>query len=1297
MLHTVFSQVNKQVAFKQLTVEDGMSQNSVMSIAQDSVGFIWFNTADGLNKYDGREFIHYTVPSGKAKREVKYISGELFVDRSGIIWVVANSGKLNRYHQKTDSFHEVSTFEQVITIAQDTDQNYYIGTYGEGLFKIDYQTKDTLQILKPKDMHFAVCSFVETDNNSILATTDDGIIEIKNQDYEFIELAPETIFSRFAKSKSGTVFLGSYEKGLFMKTPGDTGFKVFRGFDKQPLPSNLIVKDLLVDKQDRLWITTEGHGAYLVDFSLKTVQNFISNKKDPNALSSNSLFFLHEDSTGTIWMGTQGAGVCYYDEYLTKFNVLTNDKVPQNVNIDAVRAIATDDKNTIWVGTDGKGLTKINPNEEDFFTYTTLNSPLLGDRIVSLFYDNGSLWIGHLNHGLQIMDANGNMTSFKETSQFTVLKIFKDALGNIWLCTNHGLVQFDKSKGIVKQFSSENSSLASNYYISTIEQDINTIEQGNHNTLWVGTEFDGLYRLDIKKNKFSKIDAVPDRIFSLYFDNTTLWIGTNGKGLKSYDINEGTVKTYTKKDGLPNDIIYGILPDSSGSLWLSSNKGITKFRIENDTISDIENYSNYFGLQSYEFNAGAYHKATNGTLFFGGIKGLNWFKPKQLEKNPAYPKTVITKMEVFNKEHPLSSELKLQHNQNTVSFTFASLQFSQPELNQYKYRLVNNDANWIEASNNNVAHYTNLPPNTYEMQVLSSNYDGVWNETPATYRFTILKPWYSTNLAYVMYGVLVLIAVYTFFRYLTWRMQMKAELEFEHKEAERLKKLDEFKNRLFTNISHEFRTPLTLISDPIDNQLSKSYIKQEDKEELNLVKRNAGRLLNLVNQILDLSKLESGNLKLTVAQDNLELILKQLIPPFKFRAQKKQIDFTYNIGKTHNVWFDRDVMEKIVVNLLSNAMKYAPEQGFVRFEAHIQKDHLVISVTNNGVYYSKEDLQKLFKRYYQSDKNNDGAGIGLALVKELAILSHGNILAHMLNADEIQFTVSLPVERTYFKSTEIGAIATQVTRNNEEEQTEEQSFSSEKEVSKNKPILLLVEDDEDIRLYVKAFLQNNYKIIEAGNGKQGIEKAFETIPDLIISDVMMPIEDGIGLCNTLKQDERTSHIPIILLTAKSENEHEIEGLQVGADAYVTKPFNKGKLVVQIENLLKIRAQLQKRYSKDIKLKDLAVTSVEQQFLEKLYVVLNEFICESDFTAAQLSKKLLMSRMQLHRKLKALTGLSTTEFMTKERLKLAEPLLRVSDVNISEIAYEVGFNSPSYFSTCFKKHYNTTPEAYRSAQ
>ncbi|MDC6384645.1 two-component regulator propeller domain-containing protein [Muricauda sp. SK9] len=1294
---TAFSQVSKQVTFKQLTVEDGLSQNSVMSIAQDSVGFIWFNTEDGLNKYDGREFTHYNIPTSDAKREVKYISGEVFVDRAGILWVVASSGKLNRYQQKTDSFQEVSKFEQVITIAQDKKHNYYIGTYGEGLFKIDHQTKDTIQILKPEDRHFAVCSFVETDNKTILATTDDGIIEIKDNDYTFVELAPETIFSRFAKSEAGTIFLGSYEKGLYLKTPNDKGFESFAGFDGFPIPWDLIVKDLLVDKQDRLWITTERHGMYLVDFNLKTIQNFTDSKKDPNALGSNSLYFLHEDSAGTIWIGTQGAGVCYYDAYLTKFNVLTDDQVPHNVNIDVIRAITTDDKNAIWVGTEGKGLTKINPYDQEFFTYTTANSDLLGDRIASLFYDSGNLWIGHLNNGLQMMDANGKITSFEETAPFTVLKIFKDATDNMWLCTNRGLLQFDKHKGIVKQFTSEYSNLASNYYISTIEQDINTIAQGDTNTLWVGTEFDGLYKLDTKENKFSKIDGIPDRIFSLHYDDTVLWVGTNGNGLKAFDIKKGTVTTYTKKDGLPNDIIYGILSDSDGNLWLSSNRGITKLNIENGTISAIANYSNYFGLQSYEFNAGAYHKDANGILYFGGIKGLNWFDPKQLETNPSRPKTVITKMEVFNEERPLEDGLKLQHDQNTVSFTFASLQFSQPELSQYKYRLVNNDGNWIDAGNNNEAHYTNLPPNDYKFEVLSSNYDGVWGIEPTSYSFTILKPWYATNLARTMYALLILLLGYLLYYYLKWRWNLKNQLRLEHEETHRLKKLDELKTNLYANISHEFRTPLTLIAGPVENQLKKPNLTESDKKELGLVKQYTDRLVELINQMMDISILDSGQRRLNLTQGNLKALLMQLVEAFQYKAQDRKISIRSTIQGLDDCWFDRDMMEKTVSNLLSNAIKYAPENSDASIRANKHNGDLVLIVENETEHLNSKNPSRFFERFYQGNETSEGVGIGLALVKELVELAQGTITANTMEDSKIQFTLHIPVEQSTSMEGSVPNIGQTMQTNTDNFQTDTVAkVPRAVKESKNLPQLLIVDDTADVRMFIASNFEDEYQILEADNGKTGVDLAQKHLPSLIISDVMMPIKNGFELCDEIKQNALTSHIPVILLTAKVGEENEIQGFKTGADAYITKPFNTEKLKIRTEKLIDAQKRLAEHYKSTFSINpDLAITNTEAEFLKRLKSILDEHITDTEFNNESFCGLMHMSERQLHRKLKAIIGMTPSEFIRNERLKLAAELLKKSDATVSEIAYQVGFNTPSYFIKCFKEIHGYTPSEFSS--
>ena len=1278
----VFSQSKKQVAFRELTVEQGLSQNSVVSIAQDSTGYMWFATQDGLNKYDGRDFTHYDIQFEDVTRATYSKLGKIYVARNGDIWITSNSGNLEKYNSETDSFQIIPSLENISTLIQDTSDNYYLGTFENGIYKINRQTKDTLQFLNSNDARHTIYDFLQTDNQTILATTANGYFEIKNDTYKFQEILPATNFSALAQSTNKTLYIGSYGKGIFIKQQNTSLPTRFLGFKDFKLPESLIVQDLLVDKKNQLWIATYGQGAYLVNFENETIQNFTENKNNPYALHYNDVLILYEDNTGIIWLGTDGTGLSYYDEYLVKFNVLTNDQIPLNVNVDVIRSIAKDNKNNLWVGTSGKGLTRLNIDKQDYFTYRSNDSELLSDRIMSLLYDDGLLWIGHQSEGLQLLDSDGNFTSFKETSSYTIWKIYKDENGAIWLATrDHGLIKFNKDLGILNQFTIDNS------YITT--NNIRTVESGGDKYLWIGTEDDGLFRLNKETKELAKIESLNSNIKSLYFDETYLFVGTNGDGLKIYHPEDETILNLTTKEGLPNNVVYGILPDEEGYLWVSSNKGISKLKFDNNTISVIENYSNYDGLQAFEFNTGAYYKDENGILYFGGLQGLNWFNPSQLTFNPIKPKTVITGIQVFNKNRALSPDLNLKHSENTVTFTFSSLHFSQPERNQFKYRLLNNDEDWIFSGNSNIAHYTNLPPNDYEFQVISSNYDGVWNTTPKTYSFTILKPWYGTILAKAIYILLFLLFGFYLYRYLKWRWEIKNQLRLEHEETERLKKLEEFRTKLYTNISHEFRTPLTLISGPIENQLSKPKISKTDKMELSLVKQNADRLLSLVEQMLDLSMIDSGQRKLAVKQGNLSILLKQLISAFQYKASEKNITISSKIQSLECVWFDKDVIEKIISNLLSNAIKYAPKDSKILFEARRQDKSLVLSIINKSESVGKKDMSKLFRRFYQDNKLSEGVGVGLALVRELVTLSKGSIIANNIDDDKIQFTVSLPNNKESFSDAEI--IST------EELVSSETPLKPSIKVSeKDKPLLLIVEDVADIRTFIVSIFKHDYRIIEAENGQLGIEKALSKVPDLIISDIMMPEVDGIELCNSLKTNELTSHIPIILLTAKVGEESEIKGIKTGADAYVTKPFNSEKLKLRVVKLIENRRQLQKHFSKTLSINPkLAITSAESDFLNRLKTVLDDQITNPEFTSNQFADLMLMSRTPLHRKLKAITGMSAREFIRSQRLKLAIGLLKESDATISEIAYQVGFNSPSYFSKCFKEVYSCTPNEYLS--
>ncbi|APY12495.1 hybrid sensor histidine kinase/response regulator [Seonamhaeicola sp. S2-3] len=1270
-----FSQNHKeQIAFKGLTVEHGLSQTSVISIAQDSIGYMWFATQDGLNKYNGLSFKHYNKQFEDITRPTFSKLGKVYIDKQNRLWIITHSGQLEIYRPQTNDFKIIKQPFLVSAIFQDSKRNLFLGSYGNGLFKVDYKTKDTVAVFKGQDTKTTVYNISET-SLGVLVAASGSVYKINDSgryNKILVETSKETNFSVLENNNAGGVWLGSYGNGLFYMSGNSQEFKKYKHDD---LPENLNIEDLLIDSKNRLWIATYGKGVYLIDFASNSVKNFKANKNNPFAIHYNDMLCLYEDASGIIWIGSDGTGLSYYDEHLIKFNILTNNQLPRSVNVDMIRSITTDNDNTFWVGTSGKGLTYCNTKTQTYKTYTKDNSPLNSNRVISLDFFENELWIGHQGHGLNIKEASGAYRSFPELNDFTIWSILRASKTSCWLATErHGILLFDKNKGVVKAFNKENSELSHN--------NIRALVYGNENTLWIGNDYGGVFKLDIETNKISKIKGLDDKVKSLLFLDHTLWVGTYGMGLKKYDTENQTIKNYTKAEGLPNQVVYGILPDEDQNLWLSTNNGLSRFNINNESF---EAFTPDDGLQGPEFNTGAYFKDANGTLYFGGLNGLNWFKPENLTYNMVKPKTIISKFEVFSEEQPLNNFQKLKYNQNTVTLTFTSLHFSQPDRNMYKYRLLNYNENWKSPKGINFAHYTNLPPNTYTFEVISSNYDGVWNNEPATFTFTILKPWYLTNLLKTIYVLAIILILFGVYKYLLFRWKVKTQLQLKQAETERLKKLDEFKTKLYTNISHEFRTPLTLITGPIDHQLSKQNISPKDRKELNLIKQNANRLLGLVNQMVDLALIDSGQAQLKIENGNLKILLIQIVSAFQYKAKEKEMVILNKIEGLENVWYDKDVIEKVSSNLLANAIKYAPESSEIIFNANEQENNLVLSVINTNKEITKKDLGKLFQRFYKDDEASEGVGVGLALVKELVSLSKGSIIANSIDSDKIQFTVTLPITKNAFKASEIL---------NSKNTEQEIVLSNAVLNNNNKPCLLIVEDNKDIRTFVKSVFENSYQIIEASNGQAGIEKAIKHMPSLIISDIMMPIKNGIDLCNTLKYNELTSHIPIILLTAKVGEDNEIEGLKTGADAYITKPFSSEKLKLIVEKLIENRNRLQQHFSKSITLTpEITVSSTEAEFLKRLKEVLDKNLTNPDFNTETFSVKMQMSRTQLHRKLKAIVGLSTSEFIRNERLKLAIDLLKKSDNSISEIAYQIGFNTPSYFIKCFKETYNCTPVEY----
>ncbi len=1272
----VFAQNHKeQMAFRGLTVEHGLSQNSVISMVQDSIGYMWFATQDGLNRYNGRTFKYYNKQFEDITRSTFSNLGKVYIDVQNRLWIITHSGQLELYRPKTDNFKMVNLPFKASTIFQDETLNLFIGTYGNGLLKVDTKTKDTIQVFKNEDAKVTVYHIAQQ-GKEVLAAASNAVFRVHaNGRYVKVpvEISAETNFSALENDGTGGVWLGSFGNGLFYMPENKRQFTKFKHPD---LPEDLNIEDLLIDSKNHLWIATYGNGVYLIDFPTNSVKNFKANKNNPFAIHYNDMLCLYEDITGVIWIGSDGTGASYYDEHLIKFNILTNNQVPRSVNVDMVRSFTTDHNENFWIGTSGKGLTFFDAQNNTYKTLTTNNSGLNSNRIISLNYFEGDIWVGHQGYGLNSIENLKHYRFYPELKGYTIWRIMPESKDRRWLATErHGVVLFDKEEGIIQEINTENSALTDN--------NIRALIKGEKGDLWIGTDNSGVFKWDAKTNKVSKIEGLDDKIKSLLLVNQTLWVGTFGNGLKKYDVVGQSIKTYTKNEGLSNQVVYGVLPDNDQNLWLSTNNGLCRFHPQTEKF---EVFSVDDGLQDTEFNTGAYFKDNKGTIYFGGLEGLNWFNPENLTYNDVKPKTIISKFEVFSKERPLNQNTELKYNQNTVTFTFSSLHFSQPERNMYKYKLLNYDEQWVSPKNINFAHYTNLPPNTYTFQVVSSNYDGVWNNDPVSFTFTILKPWYFTGVMKTTYVLLLLLLMFGVYKYLKFRWNIKTQLQLEHAETERLKKLDEFKTKLYTNISHEFRTPLTLISGPIDHQLSKGHLKPEDRKELGLVKQNANRLLNLVNQMVDLSMIDSGQVQLKVSKGNLNILLTQIVSAFRYKASEKSIQINSTVKGLDVVWYDPDIIEKTVSNLLSNAIKYASKSSSIIFDANQLENNLVLSVINTTKEISKKDLGKLFERFYQDDATVEGVGVGLALVKELVALSKGRIIANRIDTNKIQFAVTLPVSKNAFKPSEIY-----------KRETEAGLFydvPAEVGLNDDCPSLLIVEDDADIRAFIATIFKDTYNIIEADNGKTGAEKALKNIPDLVISDVMMPVNDGIYLCNTLKHDALTSHIPIILLTAKVGEDQKKAGLKTGADAYVTKPFDPETLKLRVEKLIENREKLQKHFSKGFTVSpDIQISSTEEDFLRRLKTVLDDNLINPDFTSVAFAESMGMSRTQLHRKLKAIAGVSTSEFIRTQRLKLSVDLLKQSDLTISEIAYQVGFNTPSYFIKCFKEVYGCTPNEY----
>lgn len=922
----------------------------------------------------------------------------------------------------------------------------------------------------------------------------------------------------------------------------------------------------------------------------------------------------------------------------------------------------------------------------------------------------------------------------------------EDSRHRIWACAVNGsLANVDPATGKVSKYAIN----IEPYTGTSALAQTNAFYEDRQGVFWLGTEH-GFARLvfnndttapELKwfKNIAGNNNSLSYNYVSWFMDDPVdddyLWICTKGGGLNRMQKSTGNFINYTTQDGLPNDVVYGILTDKAGNIWGSTNRGLfcmLRQRKESDAHPVFKVFSTSDGLQADEFNTNAFAALSNGDLVFGGVNGINIFNPEKILEKSFTPAVYITAIQIGNKvvtpgdatnvlneTIEQTRSISLTHLQDVLTLEFSSLDFTAPQQNKYRYQLLGIDKEWVESGNRRSATYLHLPAGNYTFKVQGSNSQGIWSEHIAELKINVLPPWWQSWWAYIVYALLVALAIRSYLKFNVKKAKLESQLNFEQREAKRVKELDTIKTQLYTNITHEFRTPLTVILGMAQQVIEKPA--EQFDTRMDMIVRNGRSLLNLVNELLDLSKLETGKMELQLSDGDLVHFLRYVVESFQSLAesQQKQLHFLTDMDTLY-MEYDREKIRQIVSNLLSNAIKFTPEKGNIYISvsetlssATQDYSQLIIKVKDTGIGIPEDQLQYVFDRFYQLDNSHtrkaEGTGIGLALTKELVKLMRGEISVKSPPAGAFkgsEFTVNLPLKKLMPVETHLydaqnpspSDISTQTSATVQPLVTGEDKNGAA-------PLILLVEDNADVVAYTASCLPE-YRLAVGKDGKEGFEIAVDRIPDLIISDVMMPFMDGFELVNKLRQDENTSHIPVIMLTAKADINSKIQGLQQGADAYLEKPFNKEELLVRIKKLLEMRTNLQQYYLKKAgingnttaenmlvaeRIKD---QPIEDTFVKRVREAIEQNLTDVNFTVEKLSRLVFMSHSQLHRKLDALTGCSPNKFIRMIRLKKAKELLLNPNNSIASIALDCGYNDPGYFARVFKQEYGVAPQEWR---
>lgn len=1318
---------------------NSISDNNIWSLFEDQEGNIWIGTKGGeLNCYDVRNELFH-----RWKIESEYVKENsitaIYKDKKGMLWIGTYQSGLFKFNPGTN---ELKTWNYnpddrnslsnnfITSIIEDASGNFWISTYN-GLNKFipsanenyffRYNYNPTNQNSLNSDLIWSVQQS-PFDENKLWIGTANGLasLNVRSNSIERINLPSESGL-QFSKSVSSIVEeVVNHETILWLSTYGGLvriNLNTSRSLryinddlNLSSLVSNL-VNEIIKSKSGVLWCATEGGLSTISPKALKFNSPFNGGSKSDfiNELAGKNVEAVVDDDNKNIFIGTRD-GVYQFNNTNAKA-IFSQFAATEHLNVWSLMVGRNDD---LWIGTYGRGLKQLslkNGNLKDWEIESQTIKTAAYDYIKSLYLDdNNILWIGFWGGGLARMNTKTGdykiwiteSVNSNSINHNDVWDIHRDKLGRLWVATNvGGLNLFDEEDGgkFIRLIKAKQPSkrFSSNSLFTIYEQmNLGNKDKPDETVLWLGSS-NGLNKLVIKNTSdFSNVETL-----------------------------DWNVEIFGNKEGLADNSIKSILEDKNGNLWIGTNSGISFFDVEKKLFI---NYSTSDGLNGIEFNSSAALKSNDGLMYFGSVDGLNVFRPEEITQSNFLPPIVFTDFQILNQPVNIgeSSPLKesiltakkiiLSHSDNVFSFQFSALDYNSPQSIQYAYMMQGFDDDWTYSGNRRFITYTNLNQGNYIFKVKATNSDGVWNENYKSVLVIINPPWWRTYYAYASYILLIIAGLFAARKIEMNRSRLRNELKMREFEANKQRELENIKSRFFANLSHEFRTPLTLIHGPIE-ELINGTAGDNQKEYFELIQRNSNKLQELIDQLLELTQLENAAIPLRARKENLVNLLRGIFYSFDLLAKEKDITISFNPDKDKLFcWVDRDKLEKIINNLLSNAFKFTPAKGKISVSINQQSldrnEFAIVTVADTGVGIPEEKLQHIFDRFYQADdstrKKFGGSGIGLALVTELVDLHKWSIDVKSEVGKGTEFYLRIPLSDDYLGENEKdneGITEQHFDESETERDSDEKHLSLDDEIEQeileknkqasSKPLLLIVEDSEDVRTYLTGLLKNDYRINEATDGEDGIKKSTELMPDLIISDVMMPSMDGFEFCKKIKTDWQTSHIPVILLTAKASAESKLEGLETGADDYLTKPFSSKELLIRVKNLLEQRKKLREKFSKEIKVEAASITvnAIDNEFLNKAFAVTEKNISNTEFNSEAFAKEMFVSRSQLHRKLLAVTGQAPGEFVRTFRLKKAASLILEKRLSVTQIAFEVGFSSPSHFTKAFRQQFNCLPTEF----